>query len=83
MRVLPLHNLVALIFTFFILLTAANAKNISVSILGGEDLSHFTITIKRGNYSLINQNTVYTLFKGNQVVIQRGGVAIIGDTIQF
>ena len=83
MRVLPLHNLVALIFTFFISLPAANAKNISVSILGGEDLSHFTITIKRGNYSLINQNTVYTLFKGNQVVIQRGGVAIIGDTIQF
>ena len=83
MSFVSIRKLIFSILAFFALLPFSFSKNISVSILGGEDLNNFSITIKRGSYSLKLNNKVYNLSVGNRVVIEHGQYVSIGDSIRF
>ncbi|MAS52358.1 MAG: hypothetical protein CMD20_04050 [Flavobacteriales bacterium] len=83
MSFVSVRKLILSILAFFALLPFSFSKNISVSILGGEDLNNFSITIKRGSYSLKLDKKVYNLSVGNRVIIEHGQYASIGDSIRF
>tara|TARA_Y100000589_G_scaffold70413_1_gene62610 strand:+ start:2269 stop:3384 length:1116 start_codon:yes stop_codon:yes gene_type:complete len=72
-----------LILAFFALLPFSFSRNISVSILGGEDLNDFSITVKRGTYSLNLDDKVYKLTAGNRILVKQGMYATICDSIRF
>ncbi len=83
MSFVSMRKLILLFIAFFALFSCSFSKNISVSILGGEDLNNFSITIKRGSYSLKLDNKVYNLSAGNQLIIKHGQEVSVGDSIHF
>ena len=83
MRFARVYKRMFLILAFFALLPSSFSKNISVSILGGEDLNDFSIVIKRGSYSLQLENKIHKLTVGNRIFVQQGKYANIGDSVRF
>lgn len=67
----------------FLMSFTSFSKNISISILDGRDLSNFSITVKRGSYSLKGNNKVYLLSVGTKVYVKPGLEVSIGDSVHF
>lgn len=72
------------LFLFLIALSfCGNAKNLSVSILEGSNLTNVKLEIERGTYSLIAKGKVYTLKKGAKLYLKKGLQLSIGDSVHL
>lgn len=59
------------------------SRNVSISILEGENLDEFSIKITRGTYSLNAPNKVYVLHKNAVVRVKSGLFVSLGDSVKF
>lgn len=67
----------------FLVPLIGGARNLSISILSGNDLSNFDLRIERGTYSLTANGTFYTLKKGEHLKFSDGLKLTINDSIQL
>ena len=68
---------------FFLISLIGLGENILVSILDGKNINAFTLTIKRGSYSLKINNKLYALQKGSILNVKSGLYLSIGDSVKI